>query len=117
MSTLDYKGLYGWGRKDEMGTIYLPIDERLEISRSTNPKGTFDVIVYDAFPDTDDKGHPLSPPGTCLDENITLNEWRRLYLHIRTKQGIEEMWDAVSDSCFQDLEDAWDCLETGTVMH
>ena len=82
MSLESYEGLYGYGYKDEKGNLYLPVSECLLLIREDNRNETYNAILINEYSNE-------GPLGVCLDENMSLRQWRKLYIESRTGRGIE----------------------------
>jgi len=84
MGLESYEGLYGhYGYKDERGNLYIPISRCLLLIRKDNKNGTYNAILIDVCPN-----EGLS---VYLSKNMSLKQWRKLYIESRTGQGIERL--------------------------
>jgi hypothetical protein len=100
----DYKGIYGTGYKDEEGNLYLHQEKGLLLTRLKNRNGTYDVEVIENDWSHFDKKPSL---GVCVQENMLLNEWRRLFIELKSNSGIKRLHKLLKeaeDSLYDDPE-------------
>jgi len=90
----DYFGLYGKGYKDKQGTLYLNLGDPGEFlvrEKNKNNKYNVGVIIKDTL--CKEKFRLLS-----IVENLSLKEWRKLFLEFHTGEGKNKLEKIIQTS-------------------
>lgn len=89
---MEYSGIYGKGYKDNEGNLYLELNEGEILVREITENNKYNVGILVR---QDDFNLPLA---VSIDEDLSLREWRNLFLELHTKKGIHKLERLICDT-------------------